>query len=336
MCQKQCRDENGFKNHCTTENHIRNMEKFSDDSDQFIEKFSKEFERSYIDLLSHHHHTKRMNANYVYNELIQDRNHVHLNATKWKDSLASFVKYLGETGKCIVDETEQGWFVKWIDPEERAREASRKKREEVDARAMQMRTQNLLKRQKEMLDSNAQEEETQYEAEDVLPGDAKTVLSAQPKKAKSSALLTIFNYDNTETPRSRDDASVKQEESGQEMDYTTTWLMPEVVVRIISSKVGSGLKNEKAVILDVRDDEADLIVIKTGQDVEGVSSKRLETVIPGVGGRVKVVGNHPARGRIGVVQELHHDDSQATIKLANGQVLRLEYEDISKVFEDVD
>lgn len=37
-----------------------------------------------------------------------------MNATKWL-SLTGFVKWLGREGHCIVDETEKGWFVTWID-----------------------------------------------------------------------------------------------------------------------------------------------------------------------------------------------------------------------------
>lgn len=41
------------------------------------------------------------------------RHHIHMNATKWL-SLTEFVKYLGRTGKCRVDETPKGWFISII------------------------------------------------------------------------------------------------------------------------------------------------------------------------------------------------------------------------------
>ena len=55
-----------------------------------------------------------MNANNVYQELIQDKEHVHMNATKWT-TLTDFVQYLGKTGKCVVEETERGWYVTYIE-----------------------------------------------------------------------------------------------------------------------------------------------------------------------------------------------------------------------------
>merc|ERR1712079_746980 len=41
------------------------------------------------------------------------RDHVHMNSTCWV-TLSSFVKHLGRTGKCVIDETEKGWYVTWV------------------------------------------------------------------------------------------------------------------------------------------------------------------------------------------------------------------------------
>merc|ERR1719469_1310257 len=37
-----------------------------------------------------------------------------MNATRWV-TLTDFVQYLGKTGKCVVDETERGWHVQYIE-----------------------------------------------------------------------------------------------------------------------------------------------------------------------------------------------------------------------------
>ena len=97
MCQKQCRDENGFKCHCMSESHLRQMAIFAANPNKMMDSFSKEFEASFIDLLSRRHNTKRMHANVVYNEYIQDKEHVHMNSTMW-ETLTSFVQYLGRSG----------------------------------------------------------------------------------------------------------------------------------------------------------------------------------------------------------------------------------------------
>ena len=130
MCQKQCRDENGFKCHCTSESHRRQMGIFAANPTKIMDEFSNAFEEGYMEILSRRHRTVRMNANHVYQEYIQDKQHVHMNSTQW-DTLGSFVQYLGRTGKVVADETEKGWFVKYIDrdPAAMARQEARAKKE---------------------------------------------------------------------------------------------------------------------------------------------------------------------------------------------------------------
>lgn len=53
-------------------------------------------------------------ANRVYQEYISDKNHLHMNATRWV-TLTEFVKHLGRSGIARVDENEKGWFISWID-----------------------------------------------------------------------------------------------------------------------------------------------------------------------------------------------------------------------------
>ena len=52
MCEKQCRDENGFKLHCGSESHQRQMMLFSESSTKFLDNFSKDFESEFLKLLS--------------------------------------------------------------------------------------------------------------------------------------------------------------------------------------------------------------------------------------------------------------------------------------------
>ena len=65
--------------------------------------------------------TKRVKANTVYQEFIQDKHHQHMNSTRWV-TLTEFVKHLGRTGVARVDETEKGWFIAWIDNSPKALE----------------------------------------------------------------------------------------------------------------------------------------------------------------------------------------------------------------------
>ncbi|KAJ2762633.1 hypothetical protein IWQ56_004999, partial [Coemansia nantahalensis] len=147
MCQKQCRDENGFKCHCASESHQRQMAIFAETPERFLEQFSQEFEDAFISVLSRRYGTKQVVANQVYQEIVADREHLHMNATKW-DTLSDFVKYLGRAGKCRVEDSERGWMIAWIDssPEALARQAAVQKKElqEMDD---EQREQRLLQAQ---------------------------------------------------------------------------------------------------------------------------------------------------------------------------------------------
>ena len=92
MCQKQCRDENGFKCHCESESHRRQMKLFAENSGTYIDAFSQEFEETFMDILSRRFRSTRVWCNVVYQEVIAEKNHIHMNATQW-ETLTNFVKY---------------------------------------------------------------------------------------------------------------------------------------------------------------------------------------------------------------------------------------------------
>ncbi len=100
-----------------------------------MDSFSKEFETSYLETLRRRHGTQRMNANNVYQEVIQDRDHIHMNSTKWA-TLSDFVQYLGKRGLVVAEETERGWYVTYVDrdPAMMARREVLRERAEADAR----------------------------------------------------------------------------------------------------------------------------------------------------------------------------------------------------------
>jgi DNA/RNA-binding protein KIN17 len=135
MCEKQCRDENGFKCHAMSEGHLRQMRIFAENPHRLLDEFSREFEKTFLQILSHRHGTKRVAANRIYQELIADKQHVHMNSTVWT-TLTGFCLHLGKEGKAIVDETEKGWFIQYIerDPEVLARqaEAEARRQQELD------------------------------------------------------------------------------------------------------------------------------------------------------------------------------------------------------------
>ncbi|KAH7388863.1 domain of Kin17 curved DNA-binding protein-domain-containing protein [Pyrenochaeta sp. MPI-SDFR-AT-0127] len=115
ICQKQCRDANGFKCHVQSESHVRQMQVVGEDPRKYINNFSNDFQRDFVSLLRTAHGEKWISANRFYNEYIRDKEHVHMNATKWS-SLTEFTKQLGREGICHVKEDEKdGLMIAWRD-----------------------------------------------------------------------------------------------------------------------------------------------------------------------------------------------------------------------------
>ncbi|KAK5130749.1 hypothetical protein LTR08_001694 [Meristemomyces frigidus] len=144
-CEKQCRDENGFKQHTMSEGHVRAMLLVGEDPKKFINEYSTQFKRDFLHLLKTAHGEKKVHMNNFYQEYIRDKEHVHMNSTKWP-SLTEFAKFLGREGACRVEEGERGLEIQWVDDSAQAisrREDVKKKDrlakgdEDMEARLLQ-------------------------------------------------------------------------------------------------------------------------------------------------------------------------------------------------------
>ncbi|KAE9417444.1 hypothetical protein Angca_006006, partial [Angiostrongylus cantonensis] len=164
MCQKQCRDQNGFKCHLTSESHQRQLLLVAENTGTYLRQFSKQFEANFMQILKTCFGTKRVRANEVYQEYIKDKGHVHMNSTVWH-TLTGFVHYLGSSGKCRIDQNEKaGWYIQYIDQEEvlrRAEEAKRMKAEKDDEERQQEmineRVRRALEQQSEIVEHQPSE-----------------------------------------------------------------------------------------------------------------------------------------------------------------------------------
>lgn len=150
VCEKQCRDENGFRCHTQTESHVRQMLVIGENPQKKIAEYSAQFKQDFISLLRSSHGEKKINFNRFYQEYISDKNHIHMNATKWV-TLSEFVKYLGNEGICKVEtdpEKEGAFTIAWIDnsPEALLRRELASKRGRLEKEDLS-RDQRLLQQQ---------------------------------------------------------------------------------------------------------------------------------------------------------------------------------------------
>ncbi|CAJ0649663.1 9503_t:CDS:2 [Entrophospora sp. SA101] len=200
MCQKQCRDENGYQCHIRSESHLRQMDLLKESPTTYMQGYSKTFLDDFIKLLSRRWGTKRVYANLVYQEYISDRHHVHMNGTMW-ETLTDFVIYLGKEGICTVDETPKGWFISWVDnsPKALARQEAILKKERAE-KSEEERTRKLIEEQierahkKVKVDVDEEKNFTELKRENEQEK-IKLNISLKPKpdisKLKSNQLLKI-------------------------------------------------------------------------------------------------------------------------------------------------
>ncbi|KAJ6115245.1 hypothetical protein N7486_001023 [Penicillium sp. IBT 16267x] len=165
-CERQMRDANGFKCHITSESHVRQMLVLGENAPQAISDFSQQFIDNFVNSLRTQHGEKKVHINHFYNTIISDREHIHMNSTKFQ-SLTQFAQYLGKNGICRVEETEKGIFVSWIDnsPETmRKREAIQKK--EREEKNDEQREQKMILEQVERARNAAKDIKASTEEED--------------------------------------------------------------------------------------------------------------------------------------------------------------------------
>jgi len=366
MCQKQCRDENGFKCHCTSESHQRQLLLFADNPDQYLDTFSKDFYEDFITLLKRTKNTKRVHANVVYQEYVAFREHVHMNSTQW-ETLTDFVKWLGREGHCVVDETPKGWYITYIDkdPEVMARAKAAQKREKQTADDQEKRLsciEEQIERAKasstsyhatEFTDLQRDDEEERVTFDFAKPGSSKTkdttaAASSKPPPAQESVFKApSAMQDRTSTKKEKErkrpksaleeileqEAKEKKRKLEKESARRENWLTEGIVVKIVTKKLGEKYHKKKGHIQEVRKLFTAFVELDGGDTLK-LDQTHLETVIPAPGKMVKIV-NGPLRGMRGLMVGLNEKNFSVAVKLKEGpqkgEQVQVAYEDVSKL-----
>ncbi|NXO67621.1 KIN17 protein, partial [Phainopepla nitens] len=361
MCQKQCRDENGFKCHCMSESHQRQLLLASENPQQFMDYFSEEFRNDFLELLRRRFGTKRVHNNIVYNEYISHREHIHMNATQW-ETLTDFTKWLGREGLCKVDETPKGWYIQYIDrdPEtiRRQQEQERKKKQDLDdeektAKFIEQQVRRGLEgKELEMpvyteLNRENEEEKVTFN----LNKGASTSVAAASSKTSSvlgqNALKMVEGaVKRKETAHSSGQSKEKKKKSAldeimeleEEKKRTSRrdyWLQPEIIVKIVTKKLGDKYHKKKAVVKEVIDKYTAVVKVIDSGDKLKLDQTHLETVIPAPGKKVMVL-NGGYRGNEGILESINEKRFSVTITIDSGplkgrRVEDIQYEDVSKL-----
>ncbi|XP_046389516.1 DNA/RNA-binding protein KIN17 isoform X2 [Ischnura elegans] len=314
MCQKQCRDENGFKCHMMSESHQRQLLIFADNADRYIDEFSKEFEEGYLELLSRQFGTKRVHANRVYQDYISERNHLHMNATQW-ETLTEFVKWLGREGKCVVDETEKGWYVQYIDrdPETIALQEALAKKEKMDKddeekmmhfiqkqiEEGRARTQGgssapteLVRDKEEPLKLNLSLKAKAADDEHKPPTTSLLLLKGRVvdgalEAGSSRQKRAVGEIGGVGVKKAKtnalDDIMLEEESKKERANRKDYWLAEGIVVKVITKTLGDKYYKKKGFISELLGKYVAMVtMLDTGHKLK-LDQAHLETVIPAIG-----------------------------------------------------
>jgi len=351
MCQKQCRDANGFKCHMTSESHQRQLLLFGENPGRFLHGYSRDFEKSFNDILRRQYNGKRVHANVVYQQYISDKNHVHMNATCWV-TLTSYVKHLGRTGKCEIDETDKGWFVTWVhkDPEEELREKKAAKKEKmakddeeriteyIDAQIEKAKLQVKLDQEFIATELQKSEEETltldmklkelnKVKYDEGVKNPLKTLSKDVPTKRKESNKRRIVALEEI----IKEETEKKRLKEKNDPLMQNAWLVPNIIVKINAKSLGDKFYKKKGRIIEVIDDFAALMELNDGSAKIKVDQDDLETVIPNVGRKVLILWGKYS-GQEAELLNINTKKFEAELQLDGGKKIHLPYEQFSKQY----
>ncbi|XP_062111014.1 KIN17-like protein [Humulus lupulus] len=365
MCQKQCRDENGFKCHCMSEGHQRQMQVFGQNPTRIIDGYSEEFETSFLEHMKRSHRFSRVAATVIYNEYINDRHHVHMNSTEWA-TLTDFVKYLGRTGKCKVEETAKGWFMTYIDRDSETlfKEKLKNKRikaDMVEEEKQEREIKKQIERAEQLMpvaNGSDQSQELEQKKELKLESGVKigfALGSSSSKivgKEKAESSKLVFDElesekgnkgekrkaDGSSTKSALEELMREEEKKKEKINRKDYWLCEGIIVKVMSKALAEkGYYKQKGVVRKVIDKYVGEIEMLDSKHVLRIDQEELETVIPQIGGLIRIV-NGAYRGSSARLLAVDTDKFCAKVQIEkgvyDGRVLKaVEYEDICKIIQ---
>ncbi|XP_078483035.1 DNA/RNA-binding protein KIN17-like [Ciona intestinalis] len=357
MCQKQCRDENGFKCHCMSEAHQRQLLIAGENPGAFHSFFSSSFFKDFMQLLKTRFGTKRVHNNIVYNEYISHKEHIHMNSTKWV-TLTAFTKWLGREGHCKVDQTEKGWFIQYIDRDPlvlaRQKELDKQKQRERDDDERQAKAiEEMVKRGQDTAKDSDSGKFTELVRNDEEKIAINLQMNSEPKAATSSQLAprvslsslvgkrkqpSSSGFKPSKRSKSALDEIIAAEEGRKKQKlHTEHWLAKNIVVKIITKRLGDKYFKKKAVVKEVQDKFTAIVKMIDSGDQVKFDQTHLETVIPSIGKTVLIV-NGGYRDCVATLEKIDTSKFSATLKITegplNGRIVEdVKYEDFSKNFD---
>ncbi|XP_062007531.1 KIN17-like protein isoform X2 [Rosa rugosa] len=348
MCQKQCRDENGFKCHCMSESHQRQMLIFGENPNRVVEGYSEEFETSFLEHMKRSHRFSRIAATVIYNEYINDRHHVHMNSTEWA-TLTEFVKHLGRTGKCKVEETPKGWFITYIDRDSETlfKEREKMKRVKADLAEEEKQEREIKKQIERVYQSMPNADNVEGHGGEEVSRELKVESGVKigfalgglkkEKGEKGESLKLVFEEveDERKSKKSKtgggngsgtggagglalEELMREEERKKERVNRKDYWVCEGIIVKVMSKALAEkGYYKQKGLVKKVIDKYVGEIEMLESKHVLRVDQQELETVIPQIGCLVKIV-NGAYRGSNARLLAVDTDKFCAKVQIEKG------------------
>jgi len=134
-----------------------------------------------------------------------------------------------------------------------------------------------------------------------------------------------------EKEREKEKSEKAADKKKKDDDERIKWVVAGIRVRVISQSLcGGALYQKKGRVEDVMDSSRFIIVMDGDRKIiEGVKEKYVETALPKVGGRVRVLrGEH--KGTVGALVERNSDTSMALVQTEDSDMLRISFDDIAE------
>ena len=284
------------------------MNIFLENPEKFVSEFSEAFQDQFLAELAEDQF-EWLPASEIYSAILRDPSHIRINATRWP-SLIDFLVELESEG--VIDKqpdpTKPTTFLvrRRVDPEVQARlEQAQADAKRKSARSKEREALEFEKRIRvtESLVSSSFSEATRLN-----PTNKKISISLKPKKFTAS--FSPQDDEEEDTHRVRKES-----------------LLVDCIV-----KLKSGLKGR---VMAGSSDEGHLNIelLKSTETVENVTRQEIETVIPNVQKRVKIVNpQHALAGQTGLLESVDVDAGTGKVFFAHlNDSLDIVFDDISKL-----
>eukprot|EP01102_Stenamoeba_stenopodia_P000007 TRINITY_DN0_c0_g6_i1.p1 TRINITY_DN0_c0_g6~~TRINITY_DN0_c0_g6_i1.p1 ORF type:complete len:502 (-),score=143.13 TRINITY_DN0_c0_g6_i1:17-1522(-) len=156
--------------------------------------------------------------------------------------------------------------------------------------------------------------------------------------SSSSAPPSTSSSSSSSSGKSKSSSSKKakhSEGSDNGDSRSKLWIVPHIVVRIVSKSLGGGkYYNKRVRVMDVLSRKNVQVMLEDGRILEGVRQNQLETALPKVGGSVLIIGTSSKRhliGKQGRLLQRDNDKQKAQVQLLDENTVEtLHYDDIAE------